>query len=121
MHKVLFTGDRDWDDRKAVSSILKELTHNHAPLHILLITGGARGLDTIAEEEAEKQGIHVARINALWDSYNNAAGPIRNAIMLNLKPDEVIAFHPNLEHSKGTKNCVQQARKRDIPVRSYRL
>ncbi len=36
--------------------------------------------------------------------------------MLNTKPDLVIAFHNNLEESKGTKHIVNVARKRGIDV-----
>jgi len=36
--------------------------------------------------------------------------------MLDEKPDLVIAFHPNLAESKGTKDCVNEAKRRGIPV-----
>jgi hypothetical protein len=47
---------------------------------------------------------------AEWKKYGNAAGPIRNARMLNEGvPDVVIAFHENIHKSKGTKNMMDQA------------
>lgn len=43
--------------------------------------------------------------------------PIRNKQMLDEgKPDLVLAFHTDIENSKGTKNMIYQAKKRGIKV-----
>jgi hypothetical protein len=36
--------------------------------------------------------------------------------MLDTKPDLVIAFHEDIESSKGTKDCIKEARRRGIAV-----
>jgi hypothetical protein len=36
--------------------------------------------------------------------------------MLDTEPDFVLAFHDEIEKSKGTRNCVKEAEKREIPV-----
>lgn len=59
----------------------------------------------------------VITFNAEWDKHGKAAGHVRNSKMLNESPDIVISFHHDLNISKGTRNCVEQAEKLGIPVR----
>ena len=110
--KVAFTGDRNWTNRDSIRKRISLL-----PSNTEVIVGDARGVDYIAWDETVIQGYkingpHVAE----WDEYGKAAGPIRNRKMLDEKPDLVIAFHPNLAESKGTKDCVNEAKRRGIPV-----
>lgn len=53
---------------------------------------------------------------AEWEKYGKSAGPIRNRQMLDENPDLVIAFHDDIESSKGTKDCIKEAEKRGIEV-----
>ena len=113
--KVLFTGDRHWTNRDSVRKRISLL-----PSDTEIIFGDARGLDTIVshlsyEMGFKRNGPHYAN----WKEHGKAAGPIRNRAMLDLKPDLVIAFHPDLESSKGTKDCVNEARRRGIPVECH--
>ena len=82
----------------------------------MIIEGGARGVDSWAGSFAEEHGYPHIKVTANWGFYHRAAGAIRNSWMLDLQPDLVIAFHPDLEHSKGTKDTVTKARARGIPV-----
>jgi len=109
--KVVITGDRNWTDRGKIRDRLSLL-----PPGSTVIVGGCRGADQLAEEEAYKLGNTIILIRADWATYGRAAGPIRNGWMLDEEPDLVLAFHPNLAESKGTADCVRQARKRGIPV-----
>jgi hypothetical protein len=109
--KVLICGDRNWTDRTAIFNRMRKL-----PVGAIIITGGAKGADSLAYDEAQFLGFTTMRFMANWRMYGKAAGPIRNRKMLDQNPDLVIAFHSDLEHSKGTKDCVAQARKRGTPV-----
>ena len=51
--------------------------------------------------------------------YWKAAGPARNREMLKEKPDIVLAFHNDIEKSKGTKDMVMAANKAGIIVCIY--
>ena len=55
--------------------------------------------------------------SAEWHKHGKAAGPIRNTLMLQQKPDLVVAFHDDIDSSKGTANMVKKARKANIEVR----
>ncbi len=108
--RVLVCGDRKWWDGKAILRELRRL-----PPPITVIEGEARGADTLARLVAENQGWPVLRFPARWDVYGKAAGPIRNKQMLDEgKPDLVLAFHDNIQESRGTKDMVMQATKRGI-------
>ena len=108
---VLVTGSRDWTDRDTIRSALVEAQPS------IVIHGGARGADRIADEEARKLGIHVACVDALWTYSGNAAGPLRNKAMLLLQPAKVLAFP--LAGSFGTKHMVKCAEAMGIPVQRF--
>jgi len=109
--KVLVCGDRSWKDWNKIRSKLQELKPE------VIIAGGARGADTTAALIASKElGIPAYIYPAQWNTYGRAAGPIRNREMLDQCPDLVLAFHSDLSKSKGTADCVREARKRGIKV-----
>jgi len=112
--RVLICGDRNWRDERIIYSWLCKLQDWG---YTTVIEGEARGADSIARELAEKMGFKVIKFPANWRRYGRAAGPIRNRQMLvEGRPNLVIAFHNDIEHSKGTKNMIEQARKAGIRV-----
>ena len=114
MKRVLITGSRNWSNREAIRSWLCKLQDWGFDT---LIEGEARGADAIAKEEAKRMGFSILPFPADWDKYRKAAGPIRNEQMLvEGKPDLVLAFHSDLIQSKGTKNMVQLAQKYGLQV-----
>ena len=115
--RVLVCGDRNWTDRDLIKLILSNLDGYRQ--EITIIQGEARGADSLAREVAFELGYLVEGYPAQWEQYGRAAGPIRNREMLDTEPDFVIAFHSNLEQSKGTKDCVEEARRRGIPVEVF--
>jgi hypothetical protein len=112
--KILVCGDRHYIDDRSIDIAL---THLSKFIKIdLIIEGEAKGADTLGRLWAEKHGIPVEKHPANWALYGRGAGPVRNAEMLNSNPDVIVAFHDNLQESKGTKNMVTQALKRGIRV-----
>ena len=110
--RILFCGSRFWTDREAIMRVLKVL-----PKGSVIIEGEARGADRIACEEATRLGLTVVPFPADWKRYGLAGGPIRNTQMLKEgKPDAVVAFHDNIDESKGTKNMLKQARAAELPT-----
>lgn len=86
----------------------------------MVIEGEAIGADAIAKKVAKELGIPVLKFSADWGSHGNFAGPLRNRRMLDEgKPTRVLAFHNNISRSRGTKDMVNQARARGIPVKIY--
>lgn len=110
MYKVLICGARDWDSPDAIEREILMLVRRHGTQKLLVITGGATGADSLGASLARKHNIHVAEVMALWNTRYRGAGPQRNQVMLDLDPDEVIAFHKSIKASKGTKDMVSRAR-----------
>jgi len=119
--KVLVCGDRHWK----VGSIVKDKILALIPedsgllLELTVIHGDARGADRWADYVCKKYGINVVAFPADWEQYGRAAGPIRNRLMLDQKPDLVMAFHDNILQSKGTQDTVMEALRRRITVKLY--
>ena len=114
---VLVCGDRHWNDWLAIRRELSKLD----PTQTTIITGGATGADSIAEQAARRLEFFCVMVfPAWWDRQFKPAGPIRNRRMLEWgKPDLVLAFHKNLGESKGTADMVMVARKAGVEVRVF--
>lgn len=111
--RVLVCGDRNWINRDLIYRDLFDLPRGE----ITIIHGAARGADSIAGEVAKELGYKVEAYPADWEKHGRAAGPIRNKKMLEEgKPNLVLAFHNDLESSKGTKHMVKIAREAKVPV-----
>ncbi|HEY4779122.1 MAG TPA: SLOG family protein [Solirubrobacterales bacterium] len=106
---ALFCGSREWTDRERIRRDLESL-----PEDSVVIEGGAPGADRIARQEAQKLGIHVATVNALWDYYDKPAGYRRNEAMARLQPDYVYAYPLG---GPGTAQMIKIAEDNCIPVR----
>lgn len=108
--RVLVCGSRFWMNAVAIRSRLAVL-----PADAVVIHGGARGADRLAEAEAKARGLTVDPYPADWQRFGPAAGPLRNRKMLTVgRPDVVVAFHNAIWTSKGTRNCLKQARRLGI-------
>jgi glycerate kinase len=119
MHKLLITGDRHWTHEDAIETVIAHRARRHGG-RLIVICGAAPGADTIAWRVCARLGVHVAAVPALWSAHGLAAGPIRNAAMLALGPDEVVAFHPSLADSKGTADMVRKALRAGVPTLLWR-
>ncbi len=110
--KVIICGDRYWTDYDAIEKYIRTL-----PPRSTIIHGDCKGADKIAAHLGEGYGHEVIPEPAKWDDYGNAAGPIRNKLMLDkYNPDLVVAFHRDISKSKGTKDMVNRAKKRGVEV-----
>jgi hypothetical protein len=114
--KILVTGDRKWRDAVLVFKVMQDLDPYINRLK--LVHGDAAGADTIADVCGQLLGYEILRYPADWNQYGKSAGPIRNRQMLDENPDIdlVLAFHDDLDHSKGTQDMVTEAKRRGIQV-----
>lgn len=112
--RVLVAGGRDFEVLEFIVTRMLRLHEKFGFTEV--ITGGARGVDTLAHMVAEELGIptRVFPISkADWTDLGRAAGPIRNKQMLvEGKPELVMAF----PGGAGTANMVQQSLMAKVPV-----
>lgn len=102
---IVMCGDRNWNNR----AVIRNCINNYTTPYDIIVEGGCTGADLLVKQEGLKLGRTVITVNANWRRYGKTAGPIRNKIMMSMKPALVIAFHDNIEQSKGTKNMLSLA------------
>lgn len=133
--RILVCGSRDWPNTEEGTAVIRKqlakviLEHGVRNDDVLVVTGSIEeednGVDSIVECLCRTElGLACAVFRAPWEwarrTIGNArpAGPIRNGWMARwFTPNFVLAFHPYLPNSRGTKNMCEQARAKGIPVR----
>lgn len=83
-----------------------------------VISGKARGADTLGERWAQEHMLPVLPFPAEWDKYGKGAGPIRNRQMAEIADLAIGFLAPT---SKGTKNMIETCKKLNVPVLVYHI
>lgn len=109
--RVLVCGGREYTDKAALWSVLDAIG---PPEVSAIISGMARGADTLAAEWAERFGFPLQKFPADWTAHGRAAGPLRNQRMIDEGQPELVVAFPG---GKGTADMVLRAEKAGIPVR----
>ena len=108
---MLVCGGRSYTDKERLWSTLNGFLQSRRVRRV--ISGGARGADTMAEDWAKARGIECVVFHADWAKYGRAAGPIRNQQMLDEgRPTLVVAF----PDGRGTADMVRRARSAGVEV-----
>lgn len=119
--KIAVVGSREFKDIKFIETILLQhfdgqLLYGDILYTEVLISGGARGVDSIAESFWKKHNGKTIIFKPDWDKYGKRAGFLRNELIIN-EAERVIAFWDG--ESKGTKHSIDLAIKKGIPVDIY--
>lgn len=107
---VLVCGGRHYGNMNEVNAALNML-NAETPV-TMVVHGDAPGADKLGREWAARNRVHYASVPALWNSYGKKAGYLRNAAMLRLRPDMVVAF----PGGRGTEDMKRQARAEGVTV-----
>ena len=107
---VAIAGGRDVTDPGAVFARLDQTKAKYDD--IVLVHGGGPGVEKLAAQWAERNGVHQVVCKPDWQRHGRAAPFRRNEELLNLLPKGVIAF----PGSGITENLVDRARQLGIPV-----
>lgn len=110
--RLLACGGRDFKDRVMVDRVLKTALAGLFRSEIIVIQGGSRGADEIVRQWCDDNSTHCATVPALWGTSGRAAGPKRNAAMLLLQPDLVVAF----PGGSGTRDMIARAKAAGIRI-----
>jgi len=106
--ELLITGSRTFNDKELLFSELNKLNFD------LLISGGAKGADQLAEEFVRCHNIPIDQHKPDYKKYGRGAPIVRNKEMVELC-DTVIAFWDG--KSKGTKSTIDYAKKLGKEIR----
>ncbi len=115
--RIIVTGSRHWTDRQAIAGALAEAEDGSSVKEITPCHGDAPGADTMAGEIAEHYGWRVEVFRADWSKHGNAAGPERNARMVESGADIALAFPYHV--SPGTWDCIRRCVAAGIHTRIY--
>lgn len=114
--RIIVSGDRDWRGDEVMKYVLSMLPKDTQITH-----GACRGADLTFQQLAlERNHLHGTSFDIIgqeadWKKYGKGAGPKRNQAMLDTCPQEaVIAFHDNIQESKGTRNMIMLANKAKV-------
>ena len=102
--KWIIAGGRDFDDYETLKRVASKAIRRGDTI----ISGGAKGADSLGERFAEANKLDLERYPAEWEKYGKAAGYRRNHRM-SLVAEGLIAFWDG--RSSGTKHMIEQAHK----------
>ena len=119
--RVIIAGSRDFNDYELLKKSAIEIITKKTMLPDLtrIISGGARGADTLGERFANEMGLEISRFIPDWDGLGKRAGYVRNAEMAKFAVEDdndgmLIAFWDG--QSRGTKHMIDLAKRYGLEV-----
>lgn len=107
MH-IAIVGSRGYMRLDVVRDYISKL-----PEDTVIVSGGARGVDTAAEDAARARGLQTLIFPAEWSKYGKSAGFKRNQLIVDAS-QKLVAFWDG--SSRGTKSSIDLAYKKGIEV-----
>ena len=120
--RIIIAGTRTFSDYPLVERTLLEHGITGPQCggdNIVIVSGGAKGADSLGERFAKKYGIPVRRFLPDWNRYGKAAGPFRNEAMARFASEPgaegaLFAFWD--EKSRGTQSMIMLADRYGLDV-----
>lgn len=118
--KLIVAGGRDFNDYPMLEAALDHALSEKVKAGevIEIVSGDARGADSLGVHYANKRGFAVKHFPADWDRFGKSAGYKRNAQMADYA-DALYAFWDG--KSKGTAHMIELSRQKalQVHVRQY--
>ena len=113
--KVVIAGSRGFSNYKLLrEQCNKFLREKRKTSNIIVVSGHARGADTLGEKYAQDEGFTLEIYPAQWKKFGKRAGYRRNEQMAEVA-DALIAFWDG--SSKGTKHMIDIMNEKNLLVR----
>jgi len=106
--KIAIIGSRSFINIDLMTQTLNDLDIDE------IISGGAKGADTLARNYAIENRIPLKEFKPDWAQYGRGAGIIRNKQIID-SADYILAFWDG--QSKGTQSSINYAKKNDKPIK----
>ena len=114
--RLIIAGGRDFDSLQMMVAKLDALI-NVTMERIVIISGTARGADSMGEQFAKLKGFHCEQYPAQWDKYGRSAGYKRNEQMADQATHCVVFWDGK---SRGSKHMIDIAKKKGLELRVIR-
>lgn len=108
--KIGIIGSRSFNDYK----LLKDTLDKYLDSIYIIVSGGAKGADSLGEKWAIENNVKTLIIKPEWEKYGKSAGFIRNSEIVK-NSDIIIAFWDGL--SRGTEDSINKAKKENKEVK----
>ena len=119
--RIIIAGSRDFNDYELLKKSAIEIITKKTMLPDLtrIISGRARGADTLGERFANEMGLEISRFIPDWDGLGKRAGYVRNGEMGKFGVEDgnygvLIAFWDG--QSRGTKHMIDLAKRYGLEV-----
>jgi len=112
--KVAIIGSREFNDYALVCKTLDPVKNRIT----LIVSGGARGADSLGERYAEENGIGTRIFIPDWDRYGKRAGFLRNKDIVEVA-DVIVAFWDG--KSPGTASALDYAEQMEKPCKVIKV
>jgi hypothetical protein len=112
--KLAIIGSRTFNDY----ALLQQSLEKYRPKITLVVSGAARGADSLGEKWATVHGIQTQIFPADWDKYGKRAGFLRNENIIKTC-DCAIAFWDGM--SKGTAHSISLCEKYNKPYKIVKI
>ena len=113
--KVIVAGSRNITSLGAVYHAIKGAEKEGITI-TEVVSGCARGVDTIGELWADFKQLKLTKFPADWDKHGRSAGPIRNQEMADYADALIVVWDGK---SSGSKNMLETMKKTGKPYFSY--
>ncbi len=110
--KIGIVGSRTITDYNAIKQVLDTIVQDGDEI----ISGGADGVDSLAERYAVDMGYSYTIYKPDWNKYGKSAGLIRNGLIVE-DSDYIIAFWDG--KSKGTMDTIRKAENSNKQVMKF--
>ena len=125
LSKIIVAGGRTYKNYEFVAENCRKFIADNNVYYPEIVTGTdlikdnePYGVDQLSVKFAREHGYEYTIFKAEWSTYGSGAGPIRNGEMA-VYGDVLLAFWDG--NTRGTKNMIDQAKKRGVPVHIYHI
>lgn len=114
-YKVIVAGSREFDNEKLAFDYLDKINQIAECMHkkMTIISGTARGADTIGINYAKSRSLECIEMPADWDKYGKSAGYIRNKEMAKVANSAIVFWDGE---SKGSEHMINIMNDMNKPV-----
>ena len=116
--KLIIAGGRTFNARRFFNRCIEKALINTDKREVIIISGCAKGADTLGMLYAHKHNMELWKYPADWNTHGKSAGYIRNSEMAD-NATHLIAFWDG--KSKGTKHMIDLAKKKNLTVKIIKI
>lgn len=106
MSRIIVAGSRDFNNYELVKNILDEYMEYPQFKNPVIVSGGARGADSLGERYAKENNLQLEIYPADWNRYGKSAGYKRNVEIARLKETarKTLEYNNLLQWDEGKLN-----------------